>query len=202
MTFLGRIMTLFPILVCASAVASLAHAVFFRSWWSLIAVAGSLYVLPLMAFRAHQLVFPLKQGGSRLAGKGYSPWYGGHQIQLIYIAFPALETVLRLFPGVFSVWLRLWGSRVGRRVYWTPLVEISDRSLLAIGDDVIFGHRSGAYGHIIKPTGKNLLLYVKQVQIGHGSFIGAGVALAPGVVVHDGAMVEAGTHLYPNAEAR
>ena len=202
MTFLGRLMTLFPLAIVATSVASLLHAVFYRSWWSLGGVVLALYVAPLLAFRAHQLVFPLKEGPSRLVGKGYSPWYGGHQIQVIYLAFPALETAIRLIPGAFSLWLRLWGSRVGRRVYWTPLVEISDRSLVDIGDDVIFGHRSGAYGHIIKPSRENLLLYVKKVRIGDGSFIGAGVALAPGVVVHPGAMVEAGSHLYPNAEAR
>ena len=61
----------------------------------------------------------------------------GHQLQVLYSAFPAL----RLVPGLYSAWLRLWGSRVGRAVYWTPQVKITDRGLLKVGDGVVFGHR-------------------------------------------------------------
>lgn len=198
MSLFGKLISLFPAAVIASTLGSLLWLILARSPWALLTLFGALYVVPPLLFRVHQLVFPLKQGGSRLVGKGYSPWYGGHQIQLVYLAFPFLETVLRMIPGAFSLWLRLWGSKVGRSVYWTPMVEISDRSLLEIGDRVVFGHRAGAYGHVIKPRRKNLLLYVKRIQIGSDSFVGAGSVLAPGVTIHEGAFVAAGAHVHPN----
>ena len=201
MTILGKMMSFFPALVVASTLASIWWFAASPSLWAAFAVVASLYGLPPVAFRIHQRFHPLKEGGSRLVG-GYSAWYGSHQIQLIYLAFPALEAVLRMVPGLFSAWLRLWGSKVGRDVYWTPLIEISDRSLLEIGDRVVFGHRAGAYPHVIKPRRNNLLLYVKRIRIGSDSFVGAGSVLAPGVVVHEGAFVAAGAHVHPNEEVR
>lgn len=201
MTFLGKLLTLFPAAICALALGCVGWLFVAPGWMPAIGVAVVLYAMPLICFHAHQLLFPLKEGGSRLAGKKYSPWFGGHQIQLIYLTFPALERVLRLVPGLFSFWLRLWGSKVGRGVYWTPFFELTDRGLLEVGDHVVFGHRAGVYPHLIKPTKANLLLYVKRVRIESGAFIGGGAVIAPGVVVREGAFVPAGTHLYPKTEA-
>lgn len=201
MSFLGRLMSLYPAAVIGLAAASVSFAIFARSPWGLAALAGALYLFPLLSFRLHQLAFPIVEGGSHLVGKGYSAWWGGHQIQLVYFAFPALEAALRLVPGLYSLWLRAWGSSVGRSVYWTPMVEIADRSLMEIGDRVIFGHRVSAYAHIIKPTRKNLLLYVKRIRIGEGCFVGAGTVIAPGVTIPAGSYVAAGSELHPNVTA-
>ena len=38
-------------------------------------------------------------------------------------------------PGLYSQWLRLWGSRVGANVSWHYDVMIKDRAHLQIGDD-------------------------------------------------------------------
>src|SRR5262249_19077251 len=123
-----------------------------------------------------------------------------HQAQLVYIALPPLEALLRLVPGLYSAWLRLWGARIGRRVYWTPLVDIGDRSLVEIGNDVIFGHRATLYAHVISRTKDKLVLYVKPIVIGDGAFVGAGSVLGPGTRVGEGKLVAAGTHVYPNQE--
>lgn len=197
MTVLGSVMALFPALVVLLALAS--------AWWLIsspggvpcITLLAVVYALPLVAYRVHQRWFPLREGASLIVNRGYSPWFGCHQLQLIYVALPVLETLLRLVPGLFSLWLRAWGSRVGRRVYWTPHVEVLDRGLLDIGDAVIFGHRTGLSSHVIRPTRDNLLLFVKRVRIDDGAFIGAGSYLGPGVVVESRAMVPAGSHVMP-----
>lgn len=165
-------------------------------------VLSTIYLLPVLCYRLHNALWPVEPGGSYLIGKSYSPWWGGHQLQLIYLAAPWLEGLLRLVPGLYSAWLRLWGSTVGRSVYWTPQVEIGDRGLMIIGDQVIFGHRAVAFAHVIKPRRDNLLLLVKPITIGSGAFIGAGAVLGPGVEVEPGAFVEAGAHLHPNAKVR
>ena len=83
---------------------------------------------PLTSAPASEGCSPLHQRLSRLSDRTYAPWWGMHQIQVLYIAIPQLEAVLRLVPGLYSQWLRLWGSKVGRRVYWTP---DASRSLIA-----------------------------------------------------------------------
>lgn len=198
MTWLSIALSLFPATVTFTSgflvVSGLAHGSVLR------AVAGlmCIYLVPLCAYRLHERVHPLVEGRSHIAGGPYSPWWGGHQIQLVFIAFPVLESALRLVPGLFSVWLRAWGSKVGARVYWTPALRLGDRALLDVGDDVIFGYDVGLSSHLVMKTKRNVLLYVKRVTIGARAFLGAGAILGPGAVVDDDAILDAGTHVHPN----
>ncbi len=199
MSLASRAAALFPVLLfCLCAHAGLMiieHPGSVSLAWSL----AVLYLVPLAAYRLHEALAPLKPGVSFLDGEKYSTWWGGHAIQSVYVAFPFLEAALRLVPGAYSAWLRLWGSKIGRGVYWTPRVEVHDRALLDVGDGVVFGHKIELYGHTVKATkGARLLLYVRKVTIGAGAFIGAGSRMAPGVVVEDGAAVPILTDLFPN----
>jgi len=198
MTFLSVILSFFPAIIISLAVLSFLWVCFSPGIFSILTLLFSLYGLPLLVYRIHELFYPIKEGISYLGTKEYSPWWGSHQIQVIYIAFPALETLLRLIPGAFSIWLRLWGAKVGKSVYWTPQLEISDRGLIEIGDRVIFGHGVGIYSHIIKPRKNDLMLYVKKVKIGTNVFLGAWNHVGPGVAVEDETYVPVATHLYPN----
>ena len=197
MTAAGTLVALFPLTVLAGVIACLVWLASAPSVLPIAALLAVVYLLPLAAFRLHQLVAPLRAGGSRIDGNSYVPWWGGHQIQLIYIAVPQLEALLRLVPGLYSLWLRGWGSKVGRRVHWTPLVEVTDRSLLEVGDRVVFGHRAVVFGHVIRHGKQNMLLYVRPVRIGDGVFIGAGSAIGPGAVIRPGARLDAETRVYP-----
>lgn len=204
MTWRSWLMALFPPGLVAGALALLLapSALLGAPLWQtallgLGSALAALYLVPPLVYRLHDRLAPLETGGSYLAGASYSPWWGGHQIQLIYLAFPGLESGLRLVPGLYSAWLRLWGAQIGRGVYWTPQVEIADRGLVEIGDGVVIGHRVTIAAHVIKPTKDNLLLLVRKVRIGDGAFIGAGAVLGPGVKVEPKAFVRAGAHLYP-----
>ncbi|MEH2056635.1 MAG: DapH/DapD/GlmU-related protein [Nostoc sp.] len=202
MTVISKILLFFPTIVLLLTGAAIVYLAYSPNIFSIMAVLLSIYGLPVLVYRLHEWVYPLREGISYLQGKEYSPWWGSHQIQVIYIAIPALEAVLRLIPGVFSCWLRLWGAKVGRDVYWTPSLEIADRSLLEIGDRVVIGHRVGIYSHIIKPRKQNLMLYVKKVKIGSNVFVGAGSNLAAGVVIGDGSYLPAVSNLYPNQKVQ
>lgn len=166
---------------------------------SVLGALAAVYLLPVVCYRLFVIAYPLEPGLSNLAEKRFSPWWASHQIQLIYTAVPALEAVLRMIPGAYSIWLRLWGSRIGSSVYWTPRMEIHDRGLLHIGDGVVFGHKVELYGHTVTPKRQRLLLYTGLVTVGAGAFVGAGSRLAPGVVVEPGAVVPILTDLYMNA---
>ena len=202
MTVISKILSFFPTFILLLTGAAIIYLVYSPNIFSILAVLLSIYGLPVLVYRLHEWVYPVREGISYLLGKEYSPWWGSHQIQVIYIAIPVLEALLRLIPGVFSCWLRLWGAKVGRDVYWTTRLEIADRSLLEIGDRVVVGHGVGIYCHIIKPRKQNLMLYVKKVKIGSNVFVGAGSNLAPGVVIADSSYLPAATKLYPNQKVQ
>jgi hypothetical protein len=187
MTLCARLFGLFPALWLVASSACALYLLVAPGLASILGLIAVLYLMPVAIFRLHNVLWPLVEGSSRIDAPGYSPWWGGHQCQVMYSAFPVLEAALRLVPGLYSMWLRLWGSRVGHGVHWTPRVDISDRSLLEIGDGVVFGHRVGCYSHLVKRRGANLILYVRRIRIGDGVLLGAGSRLAPGTRVEDGA---------------
>ncbi len=202
MTLLSVILSFFPAIVMLMAFTSFIWICASPGTFSVTALLFSIYAFPLLTYRIHQHFYPAREGISYLIGKEYSPWWGSHQIQAIYITFPALEAALRLIPGAFSLWLKLWGSKIGKNVYWTPQLEIADRGLLEIGDNTVFGNGIGIYSHIIKPRKQNLMLYVKKVKIGSNVFLGAWNHIAPGVCIEDGTYVPTFTHVYPNKTKR
>jgi hypothetical protein len=198
MTPLSAVLAFFPALLMAAAGSTAVWLLFAPSLAKLAALASILYGLPPLCFRLLRLFYPLREGVSYLDERRFSSWWGGHQIQAVYIAFPQLESVLQLVPGVFSAWLRLWGATVGSGIYWTPRVELADRDLIDIGDGVIFGHKVQTFSHTLKPKNGRLLLYVRRISIGAGAFLGAGSRLGPGVRVEPGAVVPVITDLFPN----
>jgi hypothetical protein len=198
MTLLSTILLFFPAFILSLTIITIIYFIQSPNLINLLPILISIYGIPLLVYHLHQWFYPLKEGISYLRDPQYNPWWGSHQIQLIYIAFPLLETVLRLIPGLFSFWLRLWGAKIGKNVYWTPSLEIADRSLLEIGDRVIVGHRVGISCHVVKPRKNNLMLYVKKVKIGHDVFIGAATLIGPGVVINNGKSIPVSTILYPN----
>lgn len=167
-------------------------------FFSVAALFFSFYGFPLLIHKIHDYFYPIQEGISYLQGEEYSPWWGSQQIQSIYNTFSGLESALRLIPGAFSLWLRLWGAKVGTNIYWTPRLEIADRSLIEIGDNVVFGQGCGIFSHAIKPKKNDLMLYIKKVKIGSNVFIGGGSYLAPGVVVEDETFISTESRLYPN----
>ena len=201
MTLLSTVLSCFPALVILMTGASFLWMCFCPGIFSILSLFFSLYGFPILIYRMHERFYPVNEGISYLGGKEYSPWWGSHQTQVVYIAFPALETLLRLIPGAFSLWLRLWGASVGKGVYWTPKLEIADRGLIDIGDRVVFRHAIEIYSHAIKPKKQDLMLYVKKVKIGNDVFLGGGTRIAPGVVIENETYIPVTTDLYPNKKA-
>ncbi|MBX9767836.1 MAG: hypothetical protein K2X47_11240, partial [Bdellovibrionales bacterium] len=100
----------------------------------------------------------------------------------------------------YSAWLRAWGSRIGRTVYWTPRVEVMDRSLLEVGSGVVIGHMVIFCAHVISPSKGRLVLFVRRIRIADGSFVGASVRLGPGAFVDGSEPVKSHTLLYWKGE--
>lgn len=156
------------------------------------------YLVPLTTFRVLNYFWPLKEGRSHLQAETYSPWLAAYRIQLIYGLFPFFECALLAFPGLYSCWLRAWGSKIGRRVIWAATVTVTDRSHLHIGDEAFIG--AGVYfsSHVVQDSKDKFLLLYKRITVGNNVFIGAGCRLGPGVVIKDKARVPILTDLYIN----
>ncbi|HTL28969.1 MAG TPA: hypothetical protein VL282_07110 [Tepidisphaeraceae bacterium] len=108
-------------------------------------------------------------------------WWFTAQWQVIFNRLPWIEEMIRLVPGLYSTWLRLWGARVGKFVYWTPGLRILDRSLIDIGDRVIFGAGVKINPHIIAPNREGkLVLKVARVRIGGDAIVGGYSLLTAG----------------------
>lgn len=199
MTLMSRLFSLYPAFHMAMIAAAAIHLLVAPSLWTSLDLLAAVYLLPLASYRLLRRMSGSHEGLSRLAERAFNPWWAGHQIQALFIGWP-LEVPLRLVPGLYSLWLRAWGSKVGREVYWTPRVEILDRGLMEIGDGVIFGHKVECFAHVLKSKNGRLLLYVRRIVIGSRVFIGAGSRMAPGTRIPDDANVPILTDLYPNRE--
>jgi acetyltransferase-like isoleucine patch superfamily enzyme len=202
MTPLSLILSVFPAFVLLCTIAATLYLclaeTLVQATIGLGLIIFSLYGLPLLSYRLHQWRYPISSGINYLMGTDYSPWWGSHQIQTIYIILPILERMLQVVPGLFSLWLRMWGAEIGANVYWTPQLEIADRGLLKVGDRVVFGYQVRLFAHVVKPRKNNLMLYVKPIEIGEGAFIGAGCNLGPGAIVAANAFLPTKTDLFPN----
>jgi hypothetical protein len=199
MTLRGRLITLFPLLVLALGGVSAIEFIREPSLGRFAAVVFVWYLLPPLCFRLHDLICPLRPGREDLSdGSAYSPWWGSQQFQIAYSVIPQLEVLLRLIPGAYSAWLRLWGSRIGRGVIWTPVADVIDRSLLDIGNGVFFGHRVSLCSHTVLPKAGRQMLFVARIRIGDGAFISGACALGLGARVADGEFVPLDSILYFN----
>ena len=190
----------FPGLLVAGWVASFYLLVESPSPARFAAVLLLPYAVPLWLYRLITLLAPIREGGSALRRGVWSTWFIAYRLQLIYAYFPFLEGALLAIPGAFSLWLRAWGSRVGKRTFYAATMQITDRGHLDIGDDVFFGNQVYLSPHVVKKKASGGVLYFKRIAIGDGAAVGAGCRLGPGVKVHAGAQVPLLTDLYVREE--
>ena len=131
---------------------------------------------------------------------GFLRWWFAAQWQVVFNRLPWLEECLRLVPGLYSTWLRLWGARIGGLVYWSPGVAIFDRQWLRIGSRVAFGAGVRLNGHAIAPDPhcscvgdtaaarphRTTALYLGVITVGDGTMVGAYSLLLPGCEIAAG----------------
>jgi hypothetical protein len=118
---------------------------------------------------------------------GFLAWWATAQFQIIFNRLPMIEEIMRMIPGVYSNWLRLWGSRIGRLTYWSPGMVVLDREYLDLGDDVVFGAGVRLNGHVILRNKQGRLeLAVAPIKIGSGAAVGGYSLLTAGTEIPPG----------------
>ncbi len=158
-----------------------------RTWPTRVALAaGVLYLLPPLLARTVLLIWPVRQSRSTAGSREFFVWWATFQLQVIFCRFPALEELLRIAPGLYSQWLRLWGSRIGRFTYWAAGTLPTDRSFLHIGDDVVFGAGVRLNSHVLtRATDGRVELLLAPIHIGHRALVGGYSLLTAGTELAD-----------------
>ncbi len=172
-------------LVCCSSVAG-----------RVAAAAVLLFLLPPILSRLVLSVRPLPEGDLGIGAPGFFVWWFLFQLQVLFCRLPMLEETMRLIPGLYSAWLRIWGSRIGRCVYWSAGTAVLERSLLEIGDFVVVGAGVRLNGHVLgqgslTPAGggaDGLRLLLGRIRIGDRALIGGYSLITAGAVVPAGAI--------------
>ncbi|HSC28756.1 MAG TPA: hypothetical protein VLD67_15875 [Vicinamibacterales bacterium] len=179
---------LIPALHVAAAAAPAALAAAGLAPWRLAWLSPIiLFVLAPLAVRLGAIRRPLPSGQFAADSPQFLRWWFSAQWQVVFTRLPLLEELLRLVPGLYSMWLRLWGARIGSLVYWSPGVVILDRSLVRIGSRVIFGVGVRLNSHAIAPDPQGTAtLHVGPVTIGDDVLVGGYSLLLPGCVVAAG----------------
>ena len=152
-------------------------------------IAGALvllYLAPPLLARVARSGLGLPAGRIAIGTKPFFVWWFVFQLQIVFCRLTALEEVLRLVPGLYSQWLRLWGSRIGRFTYWSPGTLITDRSFLWIGDDVVLGAGVRLNPHVLA-RGKrgDIELLLATVHIGDRAVVGGYSLLTAGTHISD-----------------
>jgi hypothetical protein len=170
---------------------------------SLAAAVLVLYAAPPLAFRLIQRFWPAPIGQAPVGSAGFLAWWVAAQSQVIFNRLPALEELLRVVPSLYSFWLRLWGAHIGSLVYWAPGVRILERSLLHVGDRVVFGAEARLLAHMLSAhaTGTMSLL-LAPITIGDEALVGAHSMLLPGARVAAFEVMPARKTLGPFSEWR
>jgi hypothetical protein len=161
-----------------------------------------LYLLPPMMYRLASIVFAVEPGRHRVSSSAFLRWWLSAQWQVIFNRLPMLDELLRLVPGLYSMWLRLWGAKVGSLVYWSPGLAVLDRPFVNIGSRVVFGAGVRVNPHIIvSGNEREAELWIAPITLGDDSLIGGYSLLTSGVTVPPGQSIAAGKYVRPFAKS-
>lgn len=137
-----------------------------------------LYLFPLIPGRILRETLRSSPGSMVVGSPAFLRWWACFQCQVLFLRFPVLEEILRLVPGTYSLWLRCWGSRIGKLTYWAPQTVILDRGFLEIGDQVVFGAAVRLNPHMMEEE-----LKLAPIRIGDGAMIGGYSLLTAGTEI-------------------
>ena len=122
-----------PRAVAAAGGAALVYVALRPGVASIAALLFVLYVLPVPRYRLHELAWPLRPDCPRSDTPAYSPWWGGHQFQVMYSALPALEARCRACARAVQHVVARVGQRggpwacTGHRTWRSPIARCSSR---------------------------------------------------------------------------
>lgn len=185
------------VLICCGA-----FAVFVSESWparTVIAFAW-IYLMPPLIARAAVRVFGAPIGEALgQETHAYKVWWFITQLQVLFNRLPIFEELLRIMPGAYPLWLRLWGARVSMKVYWGPGAMLADRMHVVIGSGVVIGTRAVLAPHLAyKDSAGVFRVTIAPIEIGDDVLVGAYAGIGPGCRIEAGSEIPAASFLRPN----
>jgi hypothetical protein len=177
--------------LAGSVLLMIAPLAFGATYPSFLIGLACFYLAGPLVVRFTTLLKPLPQGRFDINSGSFLLWWFTAQWQVVFNRLPWLEELLRMVPGLYSTWLRLWGARVGKFVYWSPGLIILDRSLVDVGSRVVFGVGVRVNPHVLAPdeaTGR-MSLTVGKVTVGDDALVGGYSFLPSGATVASGELL-------------
>ena len=156
------------------------------SGWRIGAAVAVLYLLPPLLARCVLGLWPIREGTIAVPSRDYFVWWVVLNLQIIFCRLSFLEELMRIIPGAYTAWLRLWGSRIGAFTYWAAGLRILDRSFLDIGDGVACGAGVRLNPHVLAENDDGAMeLMLATVHIGDRAIIGGYALLTAGTRIAD-----------------
>ena len=165
------------------------------------AMLAWLYLAPPVLARLLILCCGKPTGRLTLQMPAYRTWWLLTQLQLPFNRLPWLEEGLRLVPGLYAAWIRLWGGNLSALAFVGPGVCITDRHLVRVERGAVLGLHSTLAGHAVvrDAAGRFLIIAAEPVVESH-AILGGRSAVGPGATVHAGHLLPAGRLLSPFSE--
>lgn len=164
-----------------------------HSPWVCVSVAlAIIYLLPPLLCRWALLLLPIRQQVIPVGSRDFFVWWFALNLQLLFCRLRVLEELLRIVPGCYSLWLRLWGAKIGKLTYWAAGVQILDRSFLRIGNHVTFGAGVRLNPHVMLPDAQGqMVLVLATITIGDRANVGGYSLLVAGAEIAAGECTQA-----------
>ena len=157
-----------------------------------------IYLVPPLVCRLVLLAFGTPHGRALTQhDRAYKVWWFTYQWQVLFNRLPWLDEILRLVPGLYALWIRLWGGRVSLFSFWAPGALVVDRPLVVVEAGAVIGAGAGVSGHsgTLAPDG-SYRIDIGTAHVGRGAIMGVRSGLAAGELA-PGQMLPAGRMIKP-----
>lgn len=160
-------------------------------------VAAWVYLLPPLLSRLLILAWGRPVGRLTQDQAAYRVWWTLTQLQMPFNRLPWLEEPLRLVPGLYALWIGLWGGRLSPFAFVGPGVVITDRHLVEVGRGAVLGMRSTLAGHMVLLEAGRWVVVAAAPIVEPEALLGGAAGLGPGAVLRAGHMLPTGRRLGP-----
>lgn len=160
-----------------------------------------IYALPPLVSRLTLAAFGRPTGRATLDTRDYRIWWFLTQWQMVFNRLPWLEELLRLVPGLYPLWIGLWGGRLSQFAYVSPGVLITDRYLVDVGRGAVLGVKSTLAGHLaVRGDDGRFAVLIGAPVVEAEAIVGGESGLGPGATLRAGHMLPAGRRVAPFAK--
>jgi hypothetical protein len=164
----------------------------------ILMLAAWVYLLPPLASRLMIIALGRPEGQLTQDMSAYRVWWVLTQWQILFNRLPWLEELLRLVPGLYALWIGLWGGHLSPRAYVGPGVLITDRHAVRVGHGAILGIKSILSGHLVlrNEEGRWLVLAAAPI-VESEAIMGGDSRLGPGAVLRARQVLPTGRFVRP-----